>query len=114
MLGRNSGHLKQRADVEVPLAADDVTVAQILKQSGYHTGLIGGWDLGGDGTTGAPWNKGFDELPVTSTPPTRKIFMPTMFGVTIQQCIFKARRRYMPMPAVKTANTFPTCLRPCQ
>ena len=62
MLGRNSGHLKQRADVEVSLAADDITVAQILKQTGYHTGLIGGWDLGGDGTTGAPWNKGFDEF----------------------------------------------------
>jgi arylsulfatase A-like enzyme len=62
MLGKDSGHLKQRADVDVPLTADDITVAQILKQSGYHTGLIGGWGLGGDGTTGAPWNKGFDEF----------------------------------------------------
>jgi arylsulfatase A-like enzyme len=62
MLGRDSGHLKQRADVDVPLAADDITIAQILKQSGYHTGLIGEWDLGGDGTSGAPWNKGFDEF----------------------------------------------------
>jgi arylsulfatase A-like enzyme len=62
MLGKDSVHLKQRADVDMPLAADDVTVAQALKQSGYHTGLIGEWDLGGDGTTGAPWNKGFDEF----------------------------------------------------
>ena len=62
MLGRDSCRLKQRADVEVPLAADDVTVAQALKQSGYHTGLIGKWDLGGDGTSGAPWRKGFDEF----------------------------------------------------
>jgi arylsulfatase A-like enzyme len=62
MLGRDSGHLKQRADVDVPLAADDITVAQILKRSGYHTGLIGEWDLGGDGTGGAPWSKGFDEF----------------------------------------------------
>ena len=62
MLGRDSTHLKQRADVDVPLAADDVTVAQALKQSGYHTGLIGEWDLGGDGTSGAPWKKGFDEV----------------------------------------------------
>ena len=54
--------MKQRADVVVPLAADDITVAQALKQSGYHTGLIGEWDLGGDGTSGAPWNKGFDEF----------------------------------------------------
>ena len=50
MLGRDSGHLKQRADMDVPLAADDITIAQLLKQSGYHTGLIGEWDLGGDGT----------------------------------------------------------------
>jgi len=54
--------LKQRADVDVPLTADDITVAQVLKRSGYHTGLIGEWDLGGDGTSGAPWNKGFDEF----------------------------------------------------
>jgi arylsulfatase A-like enzyme len=62
MLGKDSGQLKQRADVDVPLATDDVTVAQLLKQSGYHTGLIGEWDLGGDGTSGVPWNKGFDEF----------------------------------------------------
>jgi len=62
MLGRDSGHLTQRSDADVPLAADDITVAQILKRSGYHTGLIGEWDLGGDGTSGAPWSKGFDEF----------------------------------------------------
>ena len=62
MLGKNSAHLNQRADVDVPLAADEVTVAQALKQSGYHTGLIGEWNLGGDGTSGAPWLKGFDEF----------------------------------------------------
>ena len=62
MLGRESGHLKQRADADVPLAADDITVAQFLGQSGYRTGLIGEWDLGGDGTSGAPWSKGFDRF----------------------------------------------------
>jgi arylsulfatase A-like enzyme len=48
--------------VDVPLTADDITVAQVLKQSGYHTALIGEWDLGGDSTSGAPWKKGFDEF----------------------------------------------------
>ena len=62
LTGRDSGRLQQRADVDVPLSADDITVAQVLKQSGYHTGLIGEWDLGGDGTSGSPWNKGFDEF----------------------------------------------------
>ena len=33
-----------------------------MQQSGYHTGLIGEWYLGGDGTSGAPWKKGFDEF----------------------------------------------------
>lgn len=62
MLGRDSTRLKQRADVDVPLAADDITVAQRLQQSGYHTALIGEWRLGGDSTGGAPWKKGFDEF----------------------------------------------------
>jgi arylsulfatase A-like enzyme len=62
MLGKDSSHLKQRADVDVPLMADDITVAQALKQSGYHTGLIGEWDLGDENSSGAPWKKGFDEF----------------------------------------------------
>ena len=62
MLGQSPVRLKQRADVAVPLAADDVTVAQLLQQSGYRTGLIGEWFLGGDDTGGAPWRKGFEEF----------------------------------------------------
>ena len=62
LLGRDSGHLRQRADVDIPLAPGEITVAQLLKQSGYHTGLIGEWDLGDDATGGAPWKKGFDEF----------------------------------------------------
>jgi arylsulfatase A len=62
LLGRSPFHLKQRADADIPLAADDITVAQMLRQSGYRTGVIGEWFLGGDGTTGAPWLKGFDEF----------------------------------------------------
>ncbi len=62
MLGKDSGHLRQRADVDIPLAPDEMTVAQLLKQSGYHTGLIGEWNLGDETTGGAPWKKGFDEF----------------------------------------------------
>jgi arylsulfatase A-like enzyme len=61
-LGRDSSHLVQNADVDVPLAADEITVAQILKNSGYQTGLIGEWNLGDENSTGAPWKKGFDEF----------------------------------------------------
>jgi arylsulfatase A-like enzyme len=62
LLGRDPGHLQQRVEADVPLSADAITVAQVLKQSGYHTGLIGEWDLGDDATAGAPWKKGFDEF----------------------------------------------------
>ncbi len=62
LLGKDAGQLKQRADVDVPLAADDITFAQILKNFGYHTGLIGEWNLGDENSTGAPWKKGFDEF----------------------------------------------------
>ncbi len=62
LTGMELGQLKQREEVNVPLAPDEITIAQLLKNSGYHTGLIGEWDLGSDGTSGAPWNKGFDEF----------------------------------------------------
>jgi arylsulfatase A-like enzyme len=62
LTGLEPEKLKQRDDVDVPLAPDAITIAQLLKNSGYHTGLIGEWDLGGDRTSGAPWRKGFDEF----------------------------------------------------
>jgi arylsulfatase A-like enzyme len=62
MLGKDSSRVQQRADAVVPLAPDDITVAQILKNSGYHTGLIGEWNLGDENSSGAPWKKGFDEF----------------------------------------------------
>jgi arylsulfatase A-like enzyme len=62
LLGKNSIHLEQRADLDIPLATGEITIAQILKKSGYHTGLIGEWDLGDQNSSGAPWRKGFDEF----------------------------------------------------
>ncbi len=44
------------------LTPDDRSLAQVLKASGYHTGLIGQWHLGGLGSGSAPWEKGFDEF----------------------------------------------------
>ena len=62
VLGKDAGHLRQRADADIPLAPDEITVAQMLQQSGYHTGLIGEWNLGDENSSGAPWKKGFDEF----------------------------------------------------
>jgi arylsulfatase A-like enzyme len=62
MLGKESGHLRQRGDADIPLAPEDVTVAQMLKNAGYRTCLVGEWNLGGETSSGAPWRKGFDEF----------------------------------------------------
>jgi arylsulfatase A-like enzyme len=40
----------------------DLTVAQILRNAGYHTGFIGEWTLGDENSINAPWRKGFDEF----------------------------------------------------
>ncbi|HXR03389.1 MAG TPA: sulfatase-like hydrolase/transferase [Verrucomicrobiae bacterium] len=62
LLGRNADHLRRSAAGNVTLTGGDVTVEQLLRQSGYHTGLIGEWDLGDENSAGAPWKKGFDEF----------------------------------------------------
>jgi len=47
---------------DVTLTPSEITIAQLLQASGYFTSLIGEWDLGGEGSSGAPWLKGFDEF----------------------------------------------------
>jgi arylsulfatase A-like enzyme len=62
MTGLNTGHGRIRGNASVPLRAEDVTIAEILKQAGYRTGLIGKWGLGDYQTTGVPQKKGFEEF----------------------------------------------------
>src|SRR6185369_14699309 len=45
---------------DVPLRPDDVTMAEVLRDSGYRTAVIGKWGLGQPGTTGQPDKKGFE------------------------------------------------------
>ena len=45
----------------IPLRAEDFTVAELLKQAGYATGMTGKWGLGEPNTAGAPNRQGFDE-----------------------------------------------------
>lgn len=47
--------------LRVPLWEDDVTVAEVLKEAGYVTGITGKWGLGEAGTPGVPNRQGFDE-----------------------------------------------------
>lgn len=41
------------------LSSKEITLAEILKQNGYTTGLVGKWHLG-TGDSIAPWKQGFD------------------------------------------------------
>ena len=53
----NAGHRDKEAQT---LRAEDITVAEILKNAGYKTALIGKWGLGELNTSGHPNQQGFD------------------------------------------------------
>ncbi len=74
MTGKHGGHAIVRNNHEVkdpnpdvfggqlPLPAEEETIAETMKGLGYATGCFGKWGLGGVGTTGDPLNKGFDRF----------------------------------------------------
>jgi arylsulfatase A-like enzyme len=61
MLGKHTGHVRIRGNAAQSLLSEDVTIAELLRASGYSTGLIGKWGLGDEDTPGLPGKKGFDE-----------------------------------------------------
>jgi arylsulfatase A-like enzyme len=77
MTGQHTGHTRIRNNMakaggtlvtdngsperRVPLEAEDVTVAEVLKQAGYATGITGKWGLAEPNTNGVPTRQGFDE-----------------------------------------------------
>ena len=71
MTGLHTGHTRVRGNSgkvggvgsqkRVPLKAEDVTVAEVLKAAGYATGITGKWGLGEPDTNGVPNRQGFDE-----------------------------------------------------
>ena len=62
MTGLHTGHALIRGNATLALRPQDLTVAEILKEAGYHTGLIGKWGLGNPNTTGVPQKQGFDDF----------------------------------------------------
>lgn len=63
MTGQHMGHTRVRGNSAGPaqrLAAGDVTIARVLKDAGYATGLVGKWGLGEVGDSGEPTKHGFD------------------------------------------------------
>ncbi len=75
MTGQHTGHTTVRGNFSkgvepvselaqagrVPLNAEDVTVAEVLQDAGYVTGMTGKWGLGEPSSTGEPNRQGFDE-----------------------------------------------------
>jgi arylsulfatase A len=66
MTGLHTGHCPIRGNKELPsegqtpMPADTFTIAHLMKQAGYSTGLIGKWGLGFPGSHSAPNKMGFD------------------------------------------------------
>ena len=59
LLGRHAGHVRH-ANQNAPMAAESVTLAELLRTQGYATAMIGKWALGNLGTGGEPDRHGFD------------------------------------------------------
>ena len=65
LTGLHTGHAWIRGngglpEGDVPLRAEEVTVAEVLRERGYRTALIGKWGQGQPGTAGMPDKQGFD------------------------------------------------------
>jgi len=64
LTGLHTGHATVRDNEggfgAMPLGPSDVTVAQVLKQAGYATAIIGKWDMAGPDAKGIPNQHGFD------------------------------------------------------
>ena len=65
MTGLHTGHSWIRGNGgmpggDVPLRLEDVTLAEVMRDAGYRTAVIGKWGLGQPGTTGQPDRQGFD------------------------------------------------------
>ncbi|NMH86801.1 arylsulfatase [Flavivirga algicola] len=68
MTGQHTGHTPIRGNKEimegkggqVPLPASSITIAEVLKEAGYVTGMFGKWGLGFN--EGDPNTQGFDEF----------------------------------------------------
>ncbi len=58
----NKGEKTALGEFDLSLPANEVTVAEILKQNGYQTFCVGKWGLGGPETQGSPIKQGFDDF----------------------------------------------------
>lgn len=62
MTGLHTGHARIRGNGPGQLKAEDVTIATVLRQSGYKTGCFGKWGVGNPPPLDDPNQHGFDEF----------------------------------------------------
>lgn len=68
MTGKHAGRAHVRHNVnlsvpgQIPLPAEEVTMAELLKEAGYTTAAMGKWSLGAPGNSGDPLKQGFDHF----------------------------------------------------
>ncbi len=68
MTGLHTGNCPIRGNSEVqpegqrPMPADTFTVAHLMQQAGYRTGIFGKWGLGAPGSVSTPLKMGFDRF----------------------------------------------------
>ena len=62
MTGLHTGHCFIRGNGKINLRPGDVTVAEVLKGTGYTCGLMGKWGLGHENSSGLPTRQGFDSF----------------------------------------------------
>lgn len=58
--GYVKGNFAMQSEGNLPLPAETITVAELLKSAGYKTGIMGKWGLGGPNDYGHPNQQGFD------------------------------------------------------
>ena len=62
MTGQHTGNTPIRGNKKLPLPAESITLAEILKEKGYVSGAFGKWGMGSIGSEGDPLNQGFDRF----------------------------------------------------
>lgn len=66
MTGKHTGHTTIRGNKEIlpegqmPMDENELTIAKLMKQAGYATGIFGKWGLGYPGSKSTPTTMGFD------------------------------------------------------
>ena len=91
MTGKHNGHAAIRGNKEIqpegqaPMPADTFTVAHLMKQAGYATGLVGKWGLGYPGRTVRPTRWDSTSSSATTASASATSITPSTSGATMRK-----------------------------